>query len=265
MPRDHEWPKLARKTRDELLDEIRMPARRISGDFRVKVSRELKNIKSKYQDVYLELHRKAHLNAQDDRRKGALNSDYRLAQLRALDNVDIMPHHELESFSSDLLGLPTCFALSRRDLETTPICPHRYYRPADDAPFSRSASQILADLDDLLDLLVQRWTETLLENLEDPTAVANIGLLSNPVGKSELATFLKTRILPERISSDFVEVVQEVLTGLEKVSVDGGSICTALAEGGVPCTVDELKRRFADYLTELSKDKDPNKVRVMVK
>lgn len=265
LPQDHEWPKLARTKRDESLAEIRKPARRGSGELLVKLPRDLKDLKSKYQDVYLELHRRAHLNAQDDQKKAALIIDYRLAQLRTLDKVDIMPHHELESFSNELLGLRTCFALSRRGLEANPICPHTHYRPADDAQFSRSASQILADLDGLLDLTVQRWTATLLENLKDPIVTANIELLSNPVGKSELAAFLKTRTLPEQISSDFVEVVQEVLTGLEKVSVDGGGICRALAEGGVPCTVDELKRRFADYLTELSKDKDPSKVRVMVK
>ena len=61
-----------------------------------------------------------------------------------------------------------------------------------------------------------------------------------------------------------MKVVQKVLTGLERVSVDGGNICRALAKGGLPCTVGELKRRFEDYPTEVSKNKDPNKVRVVV-
>lgn len=93
---------------------------------------------------------------------------------------------------------------------------------------------------------------------------SNIELLSNPTGKSEPDESLTTRTLPERISSDFVEVVQGVLTGLEKVTVEGGNICKALAKGGLPCTVDELKSRFADYPAEVSKGKDPNKVRVVV-
>ena len=40
---------------------------------------------------------------------------------------------------------------------------------------------------------------------------------------------------------DDVEVAHETLTGLEGVSVDGGSICTVLVEGGLPCTVDDLE------------------------
>lgn len=264
LPQEHDWTGLARKTKNELLDELRMPARRTSGGFRGKLFRSLKGLKSGYQDVYLALHRRAHLSAEEDRRKAELLGDYRLAQLRQLDKVDIIPHSELASFETTLLGLPTCFALSRSDLEASAVCPYDEYRPADSPLGPLSVSEILAGLDGRLDLLVQRWTSTLLVNLEDPTVKPNIELLSNRVGKRELEKFLKTRTLPEPISNDFVEVVQEVLSGLEKVSVDGESIRKALIEGGLPCTVDELKCRFADYLTERSEDKDPSKVRVVV-
>ena len=128
-----------------------------------------------------------------------------------------------------------------------------------------SAAQILEGLDGRLDVIVKSWTSTLLENFgKDPTVRSNIELLSNPTGKSELEEFLTTRTLPKRISSDFVEVVQESLSGLERVSVDGVGIRNALVEGGSPCTIDELKHRFAHYLAEVSTDKDPNKVRVVV-
>lgn len=127
-----------------------------------------------------------------------------------------------------------------------------------------SASQILADLDKRLDDLVQGCTSTLLRDLEDPTVSANIELISNLAGKGELAEFRKTGTLPEQISSDFVELTQEALTGLEKVSVDRASLCAAPVEGGIPCTIDELQRRFAAYVAGLTEDKDQNKVRVVV-
>ena len=62
----------------------------------------------------------------------------------------------------------------------------------------------------------------------------------------------------------FVEVAQETFTGLEGVSVDGGSICTVLVGGGLPCTVDDLKRWLGDYLTP-PQNRDRSKVRVVVK
>ena len=265
LPKKHEWQERAGMAKGELLSGLRSHSRRSSGEFRVRLLRTLEALKSSYQDVYLALHRRAHLNAEEDRRKAKLLADYRLAQLRQLDKVDIMPHGELASFENDLVGLRTCFALSRSDLEASPVYPHDQYRPADAPPRSLSASEILAGLEDRLDSLIQRWTSTLLKNFQDdPTARANIELLSNPIGKRELERFLKTRTLPEQVSNDFVEVVQQAFSGLEKVSVDSGSIRNALIEGGLPCTVDELKCRFADYLTERSKDKDPSKVRVVV-
>ena len=67
-----------------------------------------------------------------------------------------------------------------------------------------------------------------------------------------------------RCQAGFVEVAQETFTGLEGVSVDGGSICTVLVGGGLPCTVDDLKRWLGDYLTP-PQNRDRSKVRVVVK
>lgn len=62
-----------------------------------------------------------------------------------------------------------------------------------------------------------------------------------------------------------MEVAQETFTGLERVSVDGGSICKVLVGGGLPCTVDDLKRWLVDYLTTPPQNRDRSKVRVVVK
>ena len=62
---------------------------------------------------------------------------------------------------------------------------------------------------------------------------------------------------------DDVEVAHETLTGIERVSVDGGSIRTAPVEGGLPCTVDDLKGWFVECLTN-PQDPDRSKVRVTV-
>ena len=61
-----------------------------------------------------------------------------------------------------------------------------------------------------------------------------------------------------------MDVAHETLTGLERVSVDGSSICTALVEGGLPCTVDDLKRWFVECLTN-PQNPDRSKVRDTVK
>ena len=145
-----------------------------------------------------------------------------------------MPHQQLKSFQDTLFGLKTCFALSRRDLDTGPVCPHTPYRPVESAPRPRSAAQTLDDLDDRLDDLVRDWTQTLLGNLEDPTVSANVELLNDPAGKAELAAFMQRRELPEAVSSALVQALQEALTGLEKVTLTGSDLYETLMRGGIP-------------------------------
>ena len=76
--------------------------------------------------------------------------------------------------------------------------------------------------------------------------------------------FLKSQTLPEEISHDFVAALQEALSGLAKVVVTTDNLRSALVAGGSPATLSELKKRFDDYLVDISKGKDPVKIRVVV-
>jgi len=51
---------------------------------------------------------------------------------------------------------------------------------------------------------------------------------------------------------------------LTKVTVTADSLRSALLAGGSPATVPELKKRFDEYLDEISKGKDLKKVRVII-
>lgn len=99
LPCEHVWQKTARQTKEELLTEFSDPARRVSDDFRIKLLHALKDLKTRNQDAYLELHDKAHRGSEDARKKAALNQrDFWLKQLCALDRGEIRPHHQLKSF-----------------------------------------------------------------------------------------------------------------------------------------------------------------------
>ena len=49
-----------------------------------------------------------------------------------------------------------------------------------------------------------------------------------------------------------------------KVEVKIEDLRSALLRGGAPATPDELKKRFHEYLADLSKGKDPSKVRIVL-
>jgi hypothetical protein len=66
------------------------------------------------------------------------------------------------------------------------------------------------------------------------------------------------------MAQDFIQALQEVLSGLTKVVVKKEDLRNALLEGGSPVTPDEMKRRFEEYLKQLTKGKEPGKVRIVL-
>lgn len=264
LPSDHPWLEDVTAAKADLLTKVNSPKHRADSSFQRGLAKRLNHLKTSYQDAYLDLHKRAHLGVRDDEKKGKLTNDPRLKQLQKLDAVEIMPHQQLKAFHDTLLGPPTCFSLSRKDLESTPVCPHTQYRPVERPPGPLSASDVINGLDDQLDTLVEDWTLTLLSNLGDPTVANNIELITDGAGKKALAGFMKSRALPEPVTPALVKAFQEALTGLEKVEVTPEALRDALVQGGIPCTVDELKSRFDGYVAGLTKGKNSSKVRVVV-
>jgi hypothetical protein len=79
-----------------------------------------------------------------------------------------------------------------------------------------------------------------------------------------LRKFLKKRALPGDMDQDFIHALQEVLSGLTKVSVKIADLRDALLAAGSPVTLAEMKKRFEKYLDVLTKGKEPGKVRIVL-
>ena len=56
----------------------------------------------------------------------------------------------------------------------------------------------------------------------------------------------------------------EVLSGLQKVPVKTEDLRAVLLSGGSPATPAEMKKRFEEYLDELTKGKEPGKLRIVL-
>ena len=261
----HPWQDAVRTARADLMAKIASPKQRSDATFKRLLTQTLGDLKSKYQDAYLTAHERARLGANDDKRKANLAKDARLAQIQKIANVEMMPTPQLRDFENKLFALKTCFQLGRPDLDSDPLCPHCGFRPAEEPAGSAAAKKTLADLDETLDAIVRGWTDTLRTNLEDPTVSGNIELVSDPVGKRELQGFLKSKALPDPVSPAFVKALQEVLGGLQPVTFGGADLQTALSDGGLPCTISDLKERFDRYVANLTKGKDASKVRILIK
>ena len=161
-----------------------------------------------------------------------------------------------------MAGLKSCFALTEQELEASPVCPHCNFKPGAEPPAAPAATMLDA-LDGELDKLVENWTQTLLANLEDPTTKGNLSLLK-PEPRKLVDGFIKKRTLPDDLDQDFIHALQEVLSGLTKVSVKIADLRDALLAGGSPATPAEMRKRFEEYLDELTKGKEPGKVRIVL-
>jgi len=262
LPPDHEWVGQMKQGRTQVLSEIMDRKKRMATTFRQKTVRKLSGLKKAYAETYVALHTKARLGVNEDDRKKALMRDERLAQLKKLATIELMPASQLTDFQNRLADLKPCYQFTERDLETSPLCPHCSFKPSAELP-SAPAANVLPDLEEQLDNLIADWTQTLLNNLEDPTTQQNLDLLKRNSRKL-IDDFLKKRELPEKLESDFISAVQEVLSGLVKIVVTTDELRAALLLGGSPATPEELKKRFEQYLLDLSKGKDPSKVRIVV-
>jgi hypothetical protein len=261
---NHPWQDSVRAARADLMAKIANPKQRSEPDFKRLVAQTLGDLKVKYQDAYLAAHDRARLGSKEDKIKAGLAKDARLSQLQKIATVEMMPTPQLREFENKLFSLKSCFQLGRPELESDSVCPHCGFRPAEEAVGAAPAKKILSELDEALDALVRGWTETLRANLEDPTIAGIIELVSDVAGKKELQVFLKDKRLPNPVSPAFVKALQEVLSGLQKVSLGTSALQEALSHGGLPCTVTDLRDRFDRYVSQLTKGKDASKVRIVI-
>ena len=262
MPIEHAWAGKAKKTRDQVLSQIMDADKRKAATFRQQVMRKLTDLKKAYVKEYMSLHAKSRLGINDDKKKTQLMHDERLKILQEISVIDVMPSAHLIGFRNRLADLTPCYQLTEPDLKDSPVCPHCSYKPG--AEESKvAAATLLHQMDDQLDNLLSSWTRTLLTNLEDPTIQKDLALLKAK-DRKHLEAFIKTQALPEDLGHDFIHAVREVLSGLVKVEVKIEDLRSALLKGGAPATPDELKKRFDEYLVDLTKGKDPSKVRIVL-
>ena len=260
LPSDHAWVKQAQDTRKQVLESLSTSQTSQNGS---EHRQTLSKLKKEYVTAYVSLHSKARLGVSEDKTKTALRKDSRLVAMRALANISLMPTSQLTTFEEKLDKLKSCASLVDSELSASPVCPHCNFRPANEQGDMLPAANVLKQLDDELDQLLDGWVQTLLDNLEDPIIQSNFELLKE--GSRKIVTgFVDTKSMPDPVTPEFINAVQEALSGLDKVVVSGGDIRQALLQGGSPATPEDLRKRFEAFLTDRCKGKDTTKLRFVV-
>jgi hypothetical protein len=263
LPPTDPWRKQMDTIRSEWRAKLMDPATRCTADFHQKINRALQKAKDDYRTAYFNLHKKARLGVNEDTKKKELLKDSRLACLDKLaKGVSLLPHSTLSELQTRLAKVKTCFTLVKDELDASPICPHCNFRPQEES-VGASGVAVLDQIDNQLDALLENWNKTLLDNLDDPTAKKSIKLLPE-TQKAVVEALLKSRTLPDKISNDLVQGMQQALSGLVAISIRPSELFDALGDGGAPCTVEQIQTRFERFLQKLTQGKEPAKVRLVI-
>ena len=261
LPADHEWTKHVRAARAELENTIRgadLP--QVPGELD-RLGGVLRPFKREFITLYIDLHTRARLGVNDDKRKGALLADPRLQTLQKLVGIELMPLSQLTDFQNHLGQIKSCLALIERDLDASPVCPHCGFRPQQSSTIS--GANLLAQMDKMLDGMLVSWTSALLANLEDPITRHNLDLL--PAAERQAVTdFVTAKTLPEPLNSDFVAALREAFSGLVRVTASIRQLDDELLGDRGAVTIDDLRARFEAWIDKLLKGKDRQKVRIVL-
>ena len=259
------WVDQVKAIRGDVLDSINSELKTMSPQLArlsSEVGKKLKKLKRDYVNQYISLHARARLGVNDDKRKAGLLNDQRLQTLLRLAGIDLMPRQQLTDYQNRLASLKSCFVLTEQNLDASPICPHCEFRPAVGTG-TATGSQMIDQMDAQLDAMVTAWTSTILSNLEDPITQDNVELLKSD-DRESLKAFIKSKELPVPLDSNFVHALKEALSGLVKVTVKVEELQQALQVTDGPATPEEMKKRFDAYIDQLTKGKDPAKVRIVM-
>ena len=259
LPESHPWVAESKKSRANFFAEVRKPAQRESDVFKADVVKRLKRLKADYIKAYLDLYRKARLSISQDKEKNALLQDYRLKNLRRLATLEVINRQQLSEFDRQLDRLKTGAALTDKDLENEPKTD--FWPSMEEV--SMSAETRLANLKTELEKIYKSWTQTLLNDLADPVTQSHFDLLK-ATQKKMLNEFSETKELPETISQEFLAAIQQALSGLSKIQVRMDDLRNTLFPDGSPATAEEFRKRFNDYVDQLLKGRDANKVRLVL-
>ena len=261
LPQDNKWVERFQDTKKQVIDTLKDPKKRNTPSTIQQITDQLKNLKAEYIEEYLRLHSGSRLDKKQDEKKAKIIKDERLKNLEAIAPI-LSANSQIVELREQISTLKPCYGLTKDYLENSPICPMCSYKPAAET-LKAPAGLILDNLQDKLDEMLESWTQKLVGMLEDPIVQNNIKNLLYDDHRKTLEDFLSQRKLPSKVTSEFVAACNQALGSLVRVTINKDELMGSLIGQGGPVTIDELSERLEKYLSELIRDKDPAKVRIV--
>ncbi|SNS76462.1 hypothetical protein SAMN06295967_1258 [Belliella buryatensis] len=217
----------------------------------------LKQLKERYAEWYLDLYLKHRISQKDDTLKQSLLDSEEKAICDVLKEADFLSSGQyLIWLQKTHKLLPADSSVNKNLILTTPF---HDFNPLDFiGADSFNISQLKKDLKDLLD----HWDYTLKETLEDPVVKRNMNLLDEKTQKL-LGDFKTGSVLLSKDNAIIIRnAIMDLHKGLEKVEMNVDEMKSTFNK---PLTPDEAIEAFRTYIDQVSKGKERDKIRIVLK
>jgi hypothetical protein len=259
LPESHDWTKQAAQAHATLLEGVRRFGRGEVASPSAGLL-DLAGLKAAYVAAYATLHRRLVLGPGQADRRQALFGDARLASLDTLAAIPLLNRGELDAWRQALSSLPACREFHEGALADAPTCPSCHLRPASQAGRA-PAAQELEHLDRRLGELLHGWRQALRAALQSESAQRSLAAMG-AAERRPIELFLAQSDEDTEIPEGFVEAATQALRGIEALTLLVQDLVEALKAGGLPCTVDELERRFHEHLAQAMRGYDRRNTRL---
>ena len=261
LPDDEAWTKRARHVQKNTLDSIRRFGKGDTSFDLQALEHELTVLKQEYIKVYSELHRKIVLTPSGDDIRQRLYRDDRLESMRALSDIELLTRSgDFEFWKKQLTDLLSCREFHEGVLADSPTCPFCHLRPSQHRGVA-NADALLRALDDKLSILLMNWRKALQDNLNSETAQHSLEAMTSAERKP-IEEFLNQGDDEEKIPANFVPAAIQALRGIEAITLSVEKVLLALKAGGLPCTQEELLKRFKQFLVDQLRGHDAGNTRL---
>ena len=217
----------------------------------------LTKLKEHYADWYLKLYLKYRISDSDTTQKYALLDSNEKLICEVLKEADFLSTGQYYQWLNKINKLQPADTNVNRALILT--APYQDFNPND---FQDGVSSTVKQLKQELADLLKHWEETLKETLEDPMVIKKMPLLDNSliVLLEEFKTN-KIKLSKDNVSS-IRNAIMDLQKGLEKLELSIEGMKTTFNK---PLTPDEAVEAFKAYIDIVSKGKERDKIRIILK
>lgn len=218
---------------------------------------QLQQLKQRYADWYLERYLKHRISEQDDTQRVALLDSEPKAICDILRDADFLSSGQYLQWLNNINKLQPADTKVNKDLILT--APFQDFNPLD---FEGIEVLSVRQFKEELESILEQWTETLQDTLEDPMVKKKINLLSE--ADQQLLTDFKSGAvtLSKNNALRIRQAIMDLHQGLEKVELTVDSMKATFSK---PLTPDEAIDAFKAYIDEVAKGKERDKIRIILK